>query len=370
MSLSFFHAADFHLGAKLRRFGPAKTHLENAQYRALELTLEAAAARHADFVLICGDLFDSRNPSPAVIEQTGSIFLRYSEVTVFLLPGTHDYLSDGSIFSPSKQAWTPANVVILDGRQPMPLPVADSNAYLYFRPNQTNRSRRSPIQDFQRRNDKGYHIGLAHGSLKYGGPGVDSDFPIDPAEIEKSGLDYLALGHWHSPRIEICGRTVAVYPGIPQPLSFSDPESGSVSFVEIGETSPITPEPIATSTIRLKKVTADIYHPQDVENLLDEYADDKTIIKMDLRYSDKLKEASAVKEIIAKAKTRFLSVQENSQKHKSAGSSSITTGEVNQALIDAYKAELEHLRQVDSPERTAIYERASELGVKLIKGEI
>ncbi len=370
MPLSFIHAADFHLGANLRRFGSARTHLEMAQFRALELTLEAAVARRTDFVLICGDLFDCRNPTPAIIEKTQSIFSSFSEVTVFVLPGTHDFLSDGSIFSPSQKAWAPANVIILNGKQPMPLHLADSKAYLYFRPNHTNRSTRSPIHDFRRWQDNGYHIGLAHGSLKLGGPGIDSDFPIDPADIEKSGLDFLALGHWHSSRVETYGRTVAAYPGIPQPISHSDPEPGSVFFVEIDENAANSPEPIATSTIRLKKVTADIYHPQDLENLLDANADDKTIIKMDLRYSDKLKETYEVREIISKAEARFLLVQENSQKLKLAGSPPVAMGEVNQPLIEAYKAELERLREGDSSERAAIYKRASELGIKLIKGEI
>jgi DNA repair exonuclease SbcCD nuclease subunit len=370
MPLSFVHAADFHLGANLRRFGPAGTRLEIAQYRALERTLEAAAARGADFVLICGDLFDSRNPSLFVIEKTQKIVCGFPQVTIFILPGTHDFLSDGSALSPSNSQWAPANAVILDDRQPMPIHPAGSNAYLYFHPNQTNRSTRSPIHDFERIREKGYHIGLAHGSLNLGGPGFDSDFPINPAEIEKTGLDYLALGHWHSPRIENYGRTVAVYPGIPQPVSYSDPERGSVFFVRIAENTPIAPEPIATSTIRLKTVTADIFHPQDLENLLDEHADDRTIIKMHLRYSDKLKEVHAVKEIIAKAKSRFLLVQEDSPKKKSADPPVESIAEINQPLIDAYKAELTHLREVDSPERAVIYERASELGSKLIKGEI
>lgn len=370
MSFRFIHAADFHLGADLRRFGPARKQLEAAQFRTLELTMEAAVARRAEFVLICGDLFDSRTPSPAVIEKTQSIFARFSDIEVFILPGTHDFLSEGSVLSSTKHDWTPANVTILNGKQPSPLHLPESDVWLYFQPNRTNRSTKSPICDFVRCREEGYHIGLAHGSLKFGGPGLDSDFPIDPTEIETTGLDYLALGHWHSYRIENYGTTVAAYPGIPQPISYSDPETGSVFFVEIGENTPVSPESVAVSTIRLKKVMADIYHPQDLENLLDEHADDKTIIKMALRYSDKLKEKYAVREIIRKAEKRFLLVQENNQKSRPAVPPAGSTGEVNRPLIDAYKAELQHLREVDSPDRATIYERASELGIKLIKGEI
>lgn len=370
MPLSFIHAADFHLGANLRRFGPARTQLEAAQYRALELTFEAAVAHQADFVLICGDLFDSRIPQPAVIERAQSIFDRYSAVDVYVLPGTHDFLSDGSIFSSSKSGWFPTNVAILNGKQTMPFRLPDSDTYLYFLPNRTNRSTRSPIHGLRRSADEGMHVGIAHGSLNLGGPGFGADFPVDPVEIEKSGLDYLALGHWHAPRVDNYRKTTVAYSGIPQPISYSDPESGSVFLVRVDSLSPISPEPIATSTIRLKSVSADIYHPQDLENLLEEYANDKTIIKMDLRYSDKLKETYAVKDIIAKAESRFLLVQKNSQKTRLAGSLPEATSEINQPLIDAFNSELLHLREVDSPERSVIYERASELGTKLIKGEL
>ncbi|MCK5125703.1 MAG: hypothetical protein KAR42_05565 [candidate division Zixibacteria bacterium] len=43
---------------------------------------------------------------------------------------------------------------------------------------------------------------------------------------------------------------------------------------------------------------------------------------------------------------------------------------VNQPLCTAFRAELEHLKLADGIERADFYERAEELGMRIIKGEV
>ncbi len=369
MSLSFVHAADFHLGADLRRFGKARERLVDAQFRALEYTLSAAAERHAAFVLICGDLFDSRNPSPKIISRTASIFDRFRKVTVFVIPGTHDFLSEGAVLAPGRSIWAPPNVVILTDPESSPFYFEELDVCIHFRPNITNRSGQSPISGLKRTVKSRFHIALAHGSLS-AGSAFGHDFPIDPDEIEKSGLDYLALGHWHSPRVESFGNTVAAYSGIPQPLSFSDPETGSVFFVNCHAAGAADPERVETSTIRLKKLSSTVYHPQDVKNLLELAPDPNTILKLDLLYSDNCIERLEVDEVIKHARSRYILVQKEKKQQKQPGSPPPIPDDVNQDLVHAYKAELDRLREADSPERGAIYEKALKMGTNIIKGDI
>jgi DNA repair exonuclease SbcCD nuclease subunit len=370
MPVSFIHAADFHLGADLRRFGPAGKRLEAAQFQALEKALDAAVRKTADFVLICGDLFDDRNPSPAVIEETASILGRFKDIPVFIIPGTHDFLSDGSILSSIRSDWVPENVTILNNTCSVPFHIGEHDTFLHFQPNTSNRSTGSPIAGLKKTSDTGIHIGLAHGSLSAPGSPFVSDFPIEPAGVEKSGFHYLALGHWHTPRIEIFGDTVVGYPGIPQPLSFSDPETGSVLFVQIREDSAVSTESIETATVRLKQVSAAICHPQEVKNILDKAADTDTILKLSLQYSDNFNEAFEVEEIIEKSRSRYLLVKENKQDKKQANLPAPVSGEVNEELIRFYRAELERLRDADSSERATIYDKAADLGTRLIKGDL
>ena len=57
--------------------------------------------------------------------------------------------------------------------------------------------------------------------------------PIPQKEIAASGLDYLALGHLHSP--QKVGRDTARYCGTPLKYSFSEAgQQKSVTFVELG----------------------------------------------------------------------------------------------------------------------------------------
>ncbi|MFN3689616.1 MAG: exonuclease SbcCD subunit D, partial [Fimbriimonadales bacterium] len=55
-------------------------------------------------------------------------------------------------------------------------------------------------------------IGLMHGSM----PSAGGEGDIQPAWIAESGLDYVALGDWHSPQEWTQGRTVCYYSGAPE----------------------------------------------------------------------------------------------------------------------------------------------------------
>jgi DNA repair exonuclease SbcCD nuclease subunit len=271
--------------------------------------------------------------------------------------------------APANSSWAPRNVRILNEAKSSPLFLDGLDVYLYFRPNTTNRSTQSPIAGIKRVENSGIHIGLAHGSLAMGSASIQ-DFPIEPTEVDKSGLDYLALGHWHSRRVETCGNTIVVYSGIPQSISFSDPENGSVYWTKCCVESGCAPERIETSTIILKKFTSCIYHPRDVKKLFSLAPEPNTIIKLDLQYSDNCTERLEIDRIIEHAKSRYVLVQKENQERSQPYSPLPGPGEVNEELIGAYKAELERLRDADSPERVAIYDRARELGMKIIKGDI
>ncbi|MEW5815333.1 MAG: hypothetical protein AB1798_08080, partial [Spirochaetota bacterium] len=80
------------------------------------------------------------------------------------------------------------------------------------------------------------NIGLAHGSLMIEGKYQKDDFPIETNFARKTGLDYLALGHWHS-YFKLDDYTF--YPGTIEPLEFKD--SGFTLHVKI-ETPGAKPE--------------------------------------------------------------------------------------------------------------------------------
>jgi DNA repair exonuclease SbcCD nuclease subunit len=370
MALTFIHAADFHLGADLTRFGAAAKKVAGAQLNALEKTLTYAADYKASFVLICGDFFDSRNPARNKIQSADEIFRRYPGIKIYVIPGTHDFLGEGSIYAESLQIWTADNVIILNESRTSPHHVPEADVYLYFRHNRSNRSQLSPIAGLVRLKQDGYHIAMAHGSLKTGGFEFSDDHPIDPYEIEKSGMDYLALGHWHRNKNESYGRTIAAYAGTPQPLSFSDPGEGSVNCVTINREKKPVIDPLGTSTISFRRIVAHLYHPHELRKILNKAADPRVIVKLCLSFSDKFTESREVDEIIANFESRFLLVQSGSQNRHNADSiRGIDSQTEDSPLISAFLDELERLRKSDSPQRAGVYDSASELGLRIIRGD-
>lgn len=371
MSPAFVHAADFHLGAALRRFGAVAESLHDAQWETLDNLFAFAAFHEAAFVLICGDFFDNRFPPPAIVAKTREILARYAALPVYILPGTHDYISDGSILSRDDFRAGLTHVTILDGRLQSPLSVPGTDFTLYFTPNRSNRSAFSPIAGFRRQGSEGFHIGAAHGSLGISGGKTAYDFPIARREIERSGLDYLALGHWHRFRRERIGKTVVVYPGIPQPLGFDDPPAGTAAFVTMTAGRPVAVEQIPAGRVTFAILDQKIYHPQEVRNLLEKHADSYKVIKTAFTYSDNFNEPIEVAAIVTSFAQRFLLMMNQDVPEIPEGGEGFETAPTESSvLLSEFLAELNALKAADSPERAGLYEKAADVGTRLIRGDL
>lgn len=372
MPLSFVHTADFHLGADLRRFGTTVANrLKEAQLQALDQVMALSAERKADFVVICGDLFDSRNPAEKTVRNALQVIGRYRPMPVYVLPGTHDFLSDNSVLASIDSYTPPDNLIVLTDAEFSPLFLPGKEAWLCFSANRSNKSSSSPVAGCMRKEEEGYHVGLAHGSLELGGIDASYDFPIAMKDIENSGLDYLALGHWHSSQIGKRGKTTFAYPGIPQPLGFSDPEEGRVLFVILRDSAEPNIEPVKSSRVNFRVLSEKIYHPQQVVQLLDKAGDANTVVKLDFAYSDNFKEVREVKRVLNEARTRFLLLLSDEPIDKNPLPESIRKDSGNgNLLIEAFLAELQRMSVADSPERGHLYKRAASLGLQIIRREV
>jgi len=371
MPVTFLHTADFHFGANLKRFGPAAGDIEQAQIDALEKTLSHARRIDAEGLLICGDLFDSRTPRQSIVTAVISLLEQFPDTRIYILPGTHDYLSEACIYRKTDIWSRLPHVRLLDDRIQSPLRTESGNCLLYFKPNRSNRSQSSPFADICRESYGSFHIALGHGSLALGRPIMQDDFPINRDEIKRLRMDYLALGHWHSSRREQVDTTLVVYPGIPQPLSFSDPTVGEVVEITFSDNMPPRVTSIPVSTVKFMKIHEKLYHPQQLRTLLENSADPQTIIKLELIYSDNFNEYKEVDKIIGAFKKRFLVIQDD--KIIDTINTAANLGESKDSdgvLIKKYQDELDRMKEADSPERSALYDRAAEVGAKLIKGEL
>jgi DNA repair exonuclease SbcCD nuclease subunit len=80
-----------------------------------------------------------------------------------------------------------------------------------------------------------WRIGMVHGALAIPGRTDGDEVVVTTEEIASSGLDYLALGHWHSSQRGTAGRTTWAYSGAPEPVAVDQDKAGNVLLVTLDD---------------------------------------------------------------------------------------------------------------------------------------
>lgn len=112
--MRFIATADWQLGMTARYLGDqARPRYLQARFDAVRRIGEVAMERGAEFVVACGDVFESNQLDRSVITRTFEA-LRSFTVPVLLLPGNHDPLDAASIYDdPAFAGRVPDTVQIL-----------------------------------------------------------------------------------------------------------------------------------------------------------------------------------------------------------------------------------------------------------------
>ena len=258
--MKFIHTADWQLGMKAVHVGEAAARVREERLAAARRVIKAAHDQGADFVLVAGDTFEDNGVERALIQKVADI-LGSCRVPVYAIPGNHDPLTPGSVWE--HPAWkTMEHVHVLCEENSVEIP----GGILYPCPVKDKRSRKDPTA-WIRPEDKGVvSIGLAHGTVE-GIQQAEPDHPIARDAASRAGLDYLALGHWHStatyPGAD--GSVRMAYCGTHETTSFGERDSGNVLVVEIagpGAAPLITP--VRTGGLTWKVVEKDVREPGDL----------------------------------------------------------------------------------------------------------
>ena len=80
-----------------------------------------------------------------------------------------------------------------------------------------------------------WHVGMVHGALAIPDRTEHDEVVVTKEEIAATGLDYLALGHWHSSQKGKAGATTYAYSGAPEPVAVDQDGAGNVLLVTIEE---------------------------------------------------------------------------------------------------------------------------------------
>ncbi len=230
--LSLLHLADVHLGIPFRHLGIKGRATRQKLIENLETAAELALNKNLDLFLISGDLFDSEKTTRDVLNQISRILSRLYEsgIKVILIPGNHDPWQPESPYRDA--VFQKQGVAVLTPEnQSTVFHELDTAICGWFphpdRPEQWIK----PADDWHQ--GKKYRIGMAHGPITI--PGLnDFDMPPIPGNwIADSGLDYLALGHWHQFKDVSAGNVAAFYPGSIEMLALGQDDAGNVLLVNL-----------------------------------------------------------------------------------------------------------------------------------------
>jgi DNA repair exonuclease SbcCD nuclease subunit len=217
-SLRFIHAADLHLDSPFR--GLANTApklrdtLQAATLTAFERIVDHTIQSKADFLVLAGDLYDSKDRSLRALVAFRKQMERLAErdISVYIVHGNHDPLNGwGSEFQ------LPPNVTTFSGKPKTEAvirrgkEIARVTGVSYARERVTE----NLASSMKPESDSPYSVGLLHANV--GGQTGHADYsPVTLDELLASGFDYWALGHVHTRSVLAQEPVTVVYPGNPQ----------------------------------------------------------------------------------------------------------------------------------------------------------
>lgn len=213
--MRIIHTSDLHLSS------PIEAHLspQRARQRREEITdsmrslFDAAESLGAKAVIIAGDLFDSDSPSCRERDAFLDTVCLHDSINVYYLCGNHE--RDALQYSTTA---LPKNIHIF------------GSEWTYFDIGDVTiagrRGTGERIFDMLKLDPGRKNIAVLHGAIN------SEEERIPLGQARHLGLDYLALGHYHSHSVTaVDERAVAVYSGTPEGRGFD--ECGAKGFVLI-----------------------------------------------------------------------------------------------------------------------------------------
>lgn len=226
MGLKILHTADWHLDSPLTGFREDQRGILTAALGDLPGHIADLCRREGcDMMLLAGDIFDGQ-PRRETLEELKAA-LESTGVPVLIAPGNHDFVTAGSPWV--TEAWPDNVFVFTAGLEIVPIPALDCRVYgAAF----TSMDCPPLLDDVEISGPETYHIGLFHGDP------VQKNSPCNPitaAQVRRSGLNYLALGHIHKAGAFRAGDTLCAWPGCPMGRGWDETGDKGVCIVTVDE---------------------------------------------------------------------------------------------------------------------------------------
>ncbi|MEW1989752.1 metallophosphoesterase family protein [Brevibacterium casei] len=289
--MRFIATGDWQLGMTAHFLSAeARPRFHRARLDAIRRIGELAEERGAEFVLVCGDVFESNQLDRAIVSRTFEVLSAFT-VPVVLLPGNHDPLDAASIYdSPAFTSRQPEHVRVLRDSAPVEVvPGTEVVGAPWFSKRPLHDLVAAATDHLAEVAPGRIRIIAGHGAVSSLDPDRESVATIDEAHLRRvldaDRAQFVALGDRHA-TFEVAERIW--YPGAPEVTSRREDDPGNVLVVDIDpQTHALDVEKVAVGQWSFVVVEEDIDSAEDVtalESRLAAIADkDRTALWLILR---------------------------------------------------------------------------------------
>lgn len=223
LKIKIAHCADLHL--------ESKSETKNYEIKETFLNmLGICKSENVDFLLISGDFFDDTNVSEKALIWVKNELESFGLKTI-ISPGNHDPFTNDSPYN--KGVW-PKNVYIFKENKLTHFDFPELKTKI-FGAAFTSIYQKKALFNLKENLDSNFvNLCVMHGTVT----NSSDEFynPINPSKIEKSGFDYVALGHIHKrSKILKLGKTLCAYSGSICPKGFSETGAKGIYIGEISK---------------------------------------------------------------------------------------------------------------------------------------
>lgn len=265
--MKFLHTADWQIGMKAAHAGDQAQRVRDARLVSAERVMQLARSESVEFVLVAGDTFEDQAVDRKLVSKVAEI-LESAPCPVFVLPGNHDPLVPGSVWEHA--IWkTLRQVRVVSETGEIPLENGAAGGTLFTAPLKAKYGKQNPVAWIDAKSRGEICIGLAHGTVQHA-PQDCNDFPMPRTAAVDAGLDYLAIGHWHSTLVyqQSGASGILAYSGTHETTKFGERDSGNALVVEIASRgAKPTIATHATSQLRWISIDATFHTDADLESL-------------------------------------------------------------------------------------------------------
>ena len=231
--IKILHCADLHFDTPFGDIeGIDKTEQRKEDLReTFGRIVDIAQSEGVQIIIISGYLFDSNSVMRITLEYILKKLKGIPDIKVFISPGNHDPYTEKSYYNIID--WPP-NVHIFDNNMSSVV-IPEFNTRVYGIGFSKQYESECLLKGFSSIDDDLISIMVMHGEVIDGKRDCNYN-PIMYQDIEKLGIDYLALGHKHTySGINRAGKTYWAYSGTPEGRGFDELGDKGIIIADVGK---------------------------------------------------------------------------------------------------------------------------------------